>query len=104
MMNLGKMMKKAQEMQASMAEMQVELATLELTGEAGGGMVRITMNGKKEVQAVHIDPSLLDDEVSLLEDLLLAAINAAASKAEEEAKSRQQNMMAGLPIPPGFSL
>lgn len=105
MMNLGKMMKKAKEMQDNMQGLQEELAKLEVTGESGGGMVKVTMSGSRQVKSIHIEDELwADQDKALIEDLVAAAINAASQVAEAKAKEEQQKLMAGLPLPPGFSL
>ena len=86
MKNLGALMKQAQAMQAKMAELQDKLASMEVTGASGGGMVHATVSGKGEVRRIKIDPSLLDPgEVEVLEDLIVAALNDARSKAETSA-------------------
>ncbi len=104
-MNIAKMMQQAKKMQENMKQMQEELAHMEVTGEAGGGMVKATVTGKHQVKRIEIDDSLLeDDDKTLLEDLVAAAVNAAMSEVEEVAKAKQKDMMAGLPLPPGFSL
>jgi DNA-binding YbaB/EbfC family protein len=101
---LGDMMKKAQEMQANMQKAQAELANTEVTGEAGGGMVSIAMRGTHEVNRVTIDPSLIDEDVEMLEDLVAAAINDAVHKVEKTNQAAMQEMTAGLNLPPGFKL
>ena len=88
MKDLMKMMKQAQELQGRMQQMQEELAALEVSGQSGAGMVRITLNGKGEMRSVKIDPSLLKPEdVEMVEDLVLAAVNEAHRRAEEMMKS-----------------
>ena len=105
MKDLMGMMKKAQELQARMQQMQEDLAALEVEGQSGGGMVRARLSGKGDVRALTIDPSLLKpDEVEILEDLLLAAIADAKAKAEQQVQSKMQEATAGLPIPPGMKL
>ena len=101
---LGDMMKKAQEMQANMQKAQAELANTEVTGEAGGGMVSIAMRGTHEVNRVTIDPSLVEEDVEMLEDLVAAAINDAVHKVEKTNQAAMQEMTAGLNLPPGFKL
>ena len=101
---LGDMMKKAQEMQANMQKAQAELASKEVTGEAGGGMVSIVMRGTHEINRVTIDPSLIDEDVEMLEDLVAAAINDAVHKVEKTNQEAMQEMTAGLNLPPGFKL
>jgi hypothetical protein len=101
---LGDMMKKAQEMQENMQKAQRELASKEVTGEAGGGMVSVVMRGTHEVNRVTIDPSLVSDDVEMLEDLIAAAINDAVHKVEKANQEVMQEMTAGLNLPPGFKL
>ena len=105
MKNLGNMLKQAQEMQAKMAEMQDSLADLEVTGEAGAGLVRATATGKGELKSVVIDPKVVDpDDVSMLEDLIVAAVNAAKAKADQETQAKTAELMGGMQLPPGFKL
>src|SRR5690625_7357378 len=96
MKNLGQLMKQAQEMQSRMAEMQERLQDSEVVGQAGGGMVQITMNGKHEVRAVKIDPNLITpDEAEVLEDLIAAAVNDARVKIEafmQEERSEERRV------------
>jgi len=104
-MDIGEMMKQAGEMQAKMQEMQEQIAGLEVTGEAGGGMVKVTMNGKGYAKAVAIEPALLkEDDAEILEDLIAAAINDAKSKLETQSAEQMKAMTAGLSLPPGFKL
>ncbi|MGI9436216.1 MAG: YbaB/EbfC family nucleoid-associated protein [Geminicoccaceae bacterium] len=105
MKNLGNMLKEAQKMQTKMAEMQEQLADLELTGAAGGGMVKITVNGKGEMRKASIDPSLVDpSEVEILEDLIVAAFNDAKAKVEAETQAKMGELTGGLNLPPGLKL
>jgi DNA-binding YbaB/EbfC family protein len=101
---LGDMMKKAQEMQENMQKAQREQASKEVTGEAGGGMVSVLMRGTHEVNRVTIDPSLVDEDVEMLEDLIAAAVNDAVHKVEKSNQAAMQEMTAGLNLPPGFKL
>ena len=101
---LGDMMKKAQEMQANMQKAQAELANKEVTGEAGGGMIKVIMRGTHEVNRVTIDPALVDEDVEMLEDLVAAAVNDAVHKVEKTNQAAMQEMTAGLNLPPGFKL
>jgi len=104
-MNIAKMMQQAKKMQEDMKKMQEELAAMEISGEAGGGMVEVVMSGDRMIRRMTIDPSLWDEQdKELIEDLVVAACNNAAQKVEELAKQKQQGMMAGMPLPPGFSL
>lgn len=105
MKNLGQMMRQAQEMQTKMAELQEQLAATEVTGVSGGGMVRVITNGKGEMRSVKIDPALVDtDEIGVLEDLIVAAVNDARSKAEAASADRMRELTGGLALPPGFKL
>ena len=105
MKNIGKMMQQAQQLQANMAKMQEEMAAMEVSGAAGAGMVQVTLNGKGEARGVKIDPTLLNgEEVEVLEDLIVAAINDAKGKAEAEMARRMQELTGGLQLPPGIKL
>ncbi len=104
-MDISELMKQAGEMQAKMSEMQEKLADLEVTGEAGGGMVKIVLNGKGYASAVAIDRALMkEDEAEILEDLIAAAINDGKSKLETASQEQIKAMTAGLPLPPGFKM
>jgi DNA-binding YbaB/EbfC family protein len=102
--DLGQLMKQAQKMQAQVEKAQEELANLEVTGEAGGGLVRITMTGRHEVRGVQIDTSLLTDDRDMLEDVLVAAFNDALRKVERTVQERFAGMTSGLGLPGGFKL
>lgn len=105
MKDLMGLMSKAKEMQAKMQAMQEEMTTLEATGQAGGGMVSVTLTGKFDMKSLKIDPSLLkESDAEILEDLLLAAHNDAKSKLEKTIQEKTQALTAGLPMPPGFKL
>jgi DNA-binding YbaB/EbfC family protein len=105
MKNLGQMLKQAQAMQSKMAEMQEKLAAVELTGAAGAGMVKVTLNGKNELRSVKIDPSLLDPkEVEVLEDLIVAAFNDAKGKVDAYMAEEMAKITGGLQLPPGVKL
>ena len=101
---LAGLMKQAQAMQENMKKAQDELATLEVTGESGAGLVKVVMNGKHAVKRVSIDPSLLADDKDMLEDLLAAAFNDALRKAEAASQEKMSAVTAGLPLPPGLKL
>jgi len=104
-MNLMKMMQQAQEIQGRMQQMQEELAGLEITGQAGAGLVKVTLNGKMEPRAVKIDPSLIKpEEAEMLEDLLLAALQDAKGKVEAAVQEKMREVTGGLPLPPGLKL
>ena len=96
-------MQQAQKMQQEMQKAQEELANLEVTGEAGGGLVKVTMNGKHAVKRVQIDPSLFDDQ-EMLEDIVTAAINDAVNRIAATTQDRMSDMTAGIPLPPGMKL
>ncbi len=98
---LGGLMKQAQAMQAQMEKMQQELANMEVTGAAGGGMVQVTLSGKHEARRVQIDPAVMDDR-EMLEDLIAAAINDATNKVEETSKAKMSGVTAGLGGLPGM--
>jgi DNA-binding YbaB/EbfC family protein len=105
MKDLMKMMKQAQEIQGRMQQMQDELAALEISGQSGAGLVKITLNGKGEMRSVKIDPSLMKpDDVEIVEDLVLAAFQDAKGKVESEMQKRMQQVAGGLPLPPGLKL
>lgn len=101
---LGNIMQQAQKMQEEMKRMQAEIAAMEVSGESGGGLVTILMNGKREVKKVNIDPSLLGDDKDMLEDLVAAAINDAVNKVAKMKKEKMSAITAGLPLPPGFQM
>ncbi len=101
---LGNLMKQAQQMQENLQKAQAELAGMEVTGESGGGMVSVTMNGRHEVRRVHIDDSLIGDDKEMLEDLIAAAFNDALRKAEQMAQEHMARVTAGLNLPPGLNL
>jgi DNA-binding YbaB/EbfC family protein len=101
---LGNLMKQAQQMQANMQKAQEELASMEVTGESGGGMVKVTITGRHEARRVEIDASLLSDDKEMLEDLVAAAINDAAHKLEAVTQERMAGMTSGLNLPAGFKL
>ena len=97
------MMKQAMQLQSKMKEMQEQLATIEVTGTAGGGLVNVTMTAKMEVKALKIDPSLIKpDEGDILEDLIVAAINDARRKAETMMQEKMSSLTGGLQLPPGL--
>jgi len=105
MKNLGQMMKQAQQMQSKMAEMQAALEQAEVTGQSGGGMVSITMTAKGDPRQVKIDPKLADPaEIEVLEDLLMAALKDARTKADAHVSTEMAKLTGGLPLPPGFKL
>jgi hypothetical protein len=105
MKNLAGLMKQASQMQAKMQEMQAKLESLELTGEAGAGLVRVTLNGKGELRKLKVDPKLMDPaETEMLEDLILAAHRDAKGKIEAASAEEMQKVTGGLQLPPGMKL
>ena len=102
--NIGNMMKQAQALQASMQKAQAEIARLEVTGESGGGMVKVTLNGRHEARRVQIEPAAYGDDRELLEDLLAAAFNDAVHKLEAASQAKMSSLMGGLQLPPGMKL
>jgi nucleoid-associated protein EbfC len=101
---LGNLMKQAQQMQADMQKAQQEIASLEVTGESGGGLVKVTMTGRHEASRVQIDDSLVGDDKDMLEDLIAAAINDAAHKVEAATQERMSGVTAGMNLPAGMKL
>ena len=101
---LGNIMKQAQKLQADMQRAQEEIANMEVTGEAGGGMVSVVMTGRHELRRVTIDQGLLEDDKEMVEDLVAAAVNDAVRKVEHESKERMSGMTAGMSLPPGMKL
>jgi DNA-binding YbaB/EbfC family protein len=87
-----------------MQKAQAEIAAMEVTGEAGGGMVKVTLTGRHEARRVQIDPAVPLDDREMLEDLVAAAINDAAQRLEKESQERMAGLMGGLNLPPGFKL
>jgi len=99
------MMGKLQEMQQKMQAMQAELEVQEITGQSGGGMVVVTLNGKGEMRAIKIDPALMKpDEAEIVEDLVVAATQDAKGKVEAAAQEKMQEVTGGLPLPTGLKL
>jgi hypothetical protein len=105
MNDLMGMMKQVKEMQARMQKMQEELGALEVEGQAGAGLVKVTMNGKGEMKRLRIDPSLLKpEEAEIVEDLVVAASGDAKAKVEAQMREKMGEVTGGLPIPPGMKL
>lgn len=105
MKNLGNLMKQAQEMQAKMGELQARLASAEVTGQSGGGMVEVTINGKFDLRRVRVDKSLAKPEdVEVLEDLIVAAFNDARAKVNAHAEGEMHKLTGGLSLPGGMKL
>lgn len=101
---MGNLMKQAQQMQAKMAKAQEELANMEVIGEAGAGMVKITMTGSHSVRRVEIDDSLFEDDKDMLEDLIAAATNDAVRRVEEQNKDKMGALTGGMQLPPGMKM
>lgn len=102
--NIGNILKQAQAMQENMQKAQSEIAQISATGEAGGGMVKVTMNGKHEVSRVQIEPAVVGDDREMLEDLIAAAINDATHKIEAAVQQKMSGVMSGMQLPPGMKL
>jgi nucleoid-associated protein EbfC len=104
-MDMMKLMKQAREMQAKVADMQAELEQAETEGQAGAGMVKVTLTGKGVMKSIAIDPSMMkEDEKEILEDLIIAANNDAMQKNSRMMEEKMKTATAGLPIPPGMKL
>ncbi|MDT7525563.1 MULTISPECIES: YbaB/EbfC family nucleoid-associated protein [Idiomarinaceae] len=102
---LGNMMKQAQKMQERMQQVQAEIASMEVVGEAGAGLVKVTMLGNHNVRRVAIDPSLMsDDDQEMLEDLIAAAVNDAVRRVEQTSKEKMAEVAGGMNLPPGFKM
>lgn len=100
--NMGNIMKQAQEMQKNMQKAQEELANLEVTGEAGAGMVKVVMTGKHDIKKVEIDDSLMQDDKDMLEDLIAAAVNDANRRVEQTSQEKLSALTGGMQMPPGM--
>ena len=100
----GDIMKQAQKMQENMQRMQDEIASTEVTGEAGAGLVKVTMTGRHDVKRVEIDPSLLSTDKDMLEDLVAAAVNDANRRVERASQDKIADVTSGLGLPPGLKL
>jgi len=101
---LGNLMKQAQAMQENLRKVQEELASIEVTGNAGGGMVSVVMTCRYDVRRVTLDPELLKDEKEVLEDLIAAAVNDAVRKVEKATQEKMAGLASGLGLPPGFKM
>ncbi len=99
---LGNLMKQAQQMQENLQKAQAQIAEMEVEGVAGAGMVKILMTGKHDVRRVTIDPSLMQDDKEMLEDLIAAAVNDAVRRVESATQERMAEVTAGMPLPPGM--
>lgn len=101
--NIAQLMQQAQKMQEQMKKAQEELGQLEVTGQAGGGLVSVIMNGRHEVRRVNIDPDIANDR-EMIEDLVAAAVNDAINKVQETSQEKMSGLTSGLNLPPGFQL
>ncbi|WP_426356900.1 YbaB/EbfC family nucleoid-associated protein [Pseudocolwellia sp. HL-MZ19] len=101
---MGNLMKQAQQMQAKMAKAQEELAQMEVTGESGAGMVKVTMTGSHNIRRVEIDDSLMSDDKEMLEDLIAASFNDAVRRVEEQNKEKMGSLTGGMQLPPGMKM
>ncbi len=101
---LAGLMKQAQAMQDRMQKLQEELANMEVVGESGAGLVKVTMTGSHSVRRVAIDPSLMEDDQEMLEDLIAAAFNDAVRRIEEQNKTKMGELTGGMQLPPGFKM
>ena len=102
--NIGQLMRQAQQLQANMQKAQEQLGTLEVTGEAGAGLVKVVMNGRHEVRRVQIDPTAFGDDREMLEDLVAAACNDATRRVAEAVQQHMADAMGGMQLPPGMKL
>jgi len=101
---LGNLMQQAQKMQEDMQKAQQEIADMQITGESGGGLVSVIMNGRHELLRVNIDDSLIGDDKDMLEDLVAAAVNDAAQKVDAASKDKLGGLAGGLNLPDGFKM
>ncbi len=101
---LAGLMKQAQEMQENLKKAQEEIAAMEIEGQAGAGLVKVTMTGRHDVKRITIDQSLMSDDKEMLEDLIAAAVNDAVRKVETTTQEKMSGISAGLPLPPGMKL
>jgi len=101
---MGNIMKQAQQMQERMQKMQQELATLEVEGQSGAGLVKVVMTCNHSVKRVEIDPSLLQDDKDMLEDLVAAAFNDAVRRVQDTSKEKIADVTGGMALPPGFKM
>jgi len=104
MKGMGDIMKQAQKMQEEMQRAQQEIASAEVQGESGAGLVSIVMNGRHDVKSVSIDSSLMEEDKEILEDLIAAAVNDAVRKVEAESQQRMAQVTGGMQMPPGFKM
>ncbi len=104
MFNMGNMMKQAQQMQERLQKVQDEIAQMEVTGESGAGLVKVTLKGSHEVRRVSIDDSVFSDDKEICEDLVAAAFNDAQRRLDEASKEKLATVTGGLQLPPGMKL
>ena len=105
MKNLGQMMKQVQDLQDKMQTMQEQVQAMEISGSSGAGMVNVTMNGKGQMRAIKLDPSIVDpSDTEVLEDLIIAAVNDAHTKVDQTMAEEMQKLTGGLPLPAGMKL
>jgi len=104
MANMNQIMRQAQAMQANLQKAQAEVAALEVTGEAGGGMIKVTMSGRHEVKRVQIEPSVIGEDREMLEDLIAAAVNDAVHRVESATQAKMSAAMGGMALPPGMKM
>jgi DNA-binding YbaB/EbfC family protein len=105
MKNLAGLMKQAQQMQSKMEEMQTKFQALEITGESGAGLVKVTLNGKSDIKRIKIDPKVIDPtDAEVLEDLIAAAFRDAKTKIEAVSAEEMQKVTGGMQLPPGMKL
>lgn len=102
--NMNDIMKQAQAMQEKMQKIQEDITQLNVTGESGAGMVKITMTGRHDVKKVSIEDSLLKEDKEILEDLIAAAVNDAVRRVEQASQEKMSKLTGGLPLPPGFKM
>jgi DNA-binding YbaB/EbfC family protein len=101
---LGNIMKQAQKMQENLQKAQEEIANMEVIGQSGAGLVKVTMTGRHDVKKLEIDPSLLSDDKEMLEDLIAAAINDANRRVESATQEKMSGLAGGMGLPPGMKL
>lgn len=101
---MGNIMKQAQQMQERMQKTQEELAQIEVVGESGAGMVKVSMSCNHNVKRIEIDDSLMGDDKDMLEDLIAAAMNDAVRRVQETSKEKMADVTGGMPLPPGFKM
>jgi nucleoid-associated protein EbfC len=102
--NMGNFLKQAQQIKENVEKAQAQVASIEVTGESGGGMVKVTMSGRHEVKRVQIEPAVARDDRELLEDLIAAAVNDAVHRVESAIQEKMAGAMAGMQLPPGMKL